>query len=402
MPTLNDYNQFDGLHWETGSVRNYYDYCGVKAPHTGGPYTEALLMGISGGAVMGYFPFSYQGIDPHARILTRNTFDPMETMLQRIGAVQNARQTGSADKAVRNLVDVLQGGSPAIAWVDAMQLPYDPQPYEFEIAHMMPVVVFGFDEEADQVAIADRARVPLSTTTGQLAAARAQVKKVRNRILTLEPPDHDNLQEAVELGIWDCIKLYTEKPPKGARHNFGFAAYERLADTLRKPKIRGSWDKDFPRGRKMYAGLESVFSDTHTFGKEGFAERDMYADFLDEAADILQKPALREAGEHFRVSARAWEELGLILLPDEVPVWAEARGLMLTNQHLFLEEGGEKLERGRANCARLIEIRREMETDFPLSDEEVVAFRERIAEQVLRIRDTEAPAVATMKEAMEI
>ncbi|MCY4115294.1 MAG: DUF4872 domain-containing protein [Caldilineaceae bacterium] len=402
MTTLNDYNQFDGLHWETGSVRNYYDYCGVKAPHTGGPYTEALLMGISGGAVMGYFPFSYQGIDPHARILTRNTFDPMETMLQRIGAVQNARQTGSADKAVRNLVDVLQGGSPAIAWVDAMQLPYDPQPYEFEIAHMMPVVVFGFDEEADQVAIADRARVPLSTTTGQLAAARAQVKKVRNRILTLEPPDHDNLQEAVELGIWDCIKLYTEKPPKGARHNFGFAAYERLADTLRKPKIRGSWDKDFPRGRKMYAGLESVFSDTHTFGKEGFAERDMYADFLDEAADILQKPALREAGEHFRVSARAWEELGLILLPDEVPVWAEARGLMLTNQHLFLEEGGEKLERGRANCARLIEIRREMESDFPLSDEEVVAFRERIAEQVLKIRDTEAPAVATMKEAMEI
>ena len=152
----------------------------------------------------------------------------------------------------------------------------------------------------------------------------------------------------------------------------------------------------------MYAGLESVFSDTHTFGKEGFAERDMYADFLDEAADILQKPALREAGEHFRVSARAWEELGLILLPDEVPVWAEARGLMLTNQRLFLEEGGEKLERGCANCARLIEIRREMESDFPLSDEEVVAFRERIAEQVLKIRDTEAPAVATMKEAMEI
>jgi len=402
MTTLNDYHQFDGLHWETGSVRNYYDYCGVKAPHTGGPYTEALLMGISGGAVMGYFPFSYQGIDPHARILTRNTFDPMETMLQRIGAVQKARQTGSADKAVRNLVDVLQGGTPAIAWVDAMQLPYDPQPYEFEIAHMMPVVVYGYDEEADRVAIADRARVPLSATTGQLAAARAQVKKVRNRILTLEPPDHDKLREAVELGIWDCINLYTEKPPKGARHNFGFAAYERLADALRKPKIRGSWDKDFPRGRKMYAGLESVFSDTHTFGKVGFAERDMYADFLGEAADILQKPALREAGEQFRVSAAAWEELGLILLPEEIPVWAEARGLMLTNQRLFLEEGGAKLEKGRANCARLIEIRREMEADFPLSDEEVVVFRDRIAEQVLKIRDTEAPAVATMKEAMEI
>ena len=401
MTTLEDYRQFDGLHWETGSVRNYYDYCGVKAPHTGGPYTEALLMGISGGAVMGYFPFSYQGIDPHARILTRNTFDPMETMLKRIGAVQNARQTGSADKAVSNLLDTLRSGTPAITWVDAMQLPYDPQPYEFEIAHMMPVVVFGFDDEADRVSIADRARVPLFASTGQLAEARAQVKKVRNRVLTLEPPDHDKLQEAVELGIWDCIKLYTEKPPKGARHNFGFAAYERWADTLCKPKVRGSWDKDFPRGRKMYAGLESVFGDTHTFGKEGFAERDLYADFLDEAAEILQKPSLRATADQFRASAKAWEELGLLLLPDEVPVWAEARDLMLTNQSLFLGQGIEKLEQGRANCARLIEIRREMETDFPLSEEEVVAFRERIAQQVLRIRDIEAPAVDAMKEEME-
>ncbi len=401
MTTLKDYRQFDGLHWETGSVRNYYDYCGVKAAHTGEPFTEALLMGISGGAVMGYFPFSYQGIDPHARILTRNTFDPMETMLQRIGAVQNARQTGSADRAVSNLVETLEKGTPAIAWVDAMQLPYDPQPYEFEIAHMMPVVVFGYDEEADRVSIADRARVPLTVSTGQLAAARAQVKKVRQRILTLEPPEQDRLQEAVEQGIWDCIRLYTEKPPKGARHNFGFAAYERWADVLRKPKVRGSWDKDFPRGRKMYAGLESVFSDTHTFGKEGFAERDLYADFLGEAAVVLEKPALREAGDQFRVSAKAWEELGLILLPDEVPVWVEARRLMLTNQRLFLEQGGDKFEEGRANCARLIEIRSEMETDFPLSEEEVVAFRERIAEQVLRIREIEVPAVAAMKEAME-
>lgn len=58
MPILADYCQFTGLHWETGTVRNYLDYCGAKAPHTGEPYSEALLMGISGGAVMGYFVFA--------------------------------------------------------------------------------------------------------------------------------------------------------------------------------------------------------------------------------------------------------------------------------------------------------------------------------------------------------
>lgn len=401
MPTLTNYSQFEGVHWETGTVRNYYDYCGVKAPHSGKPYTEALLMGISGGAVIGYFVFAYQGIDPHARILTRNTFDPLETMLQRLGAVQDLRQTPSPERAVRNLVDTLENGTPAIIWVDAQSLPYDPQPYEFEFPHMLPVVVYGIDEEADQVWIADRARVSLCVSTGQLAAARAKVKKFRHRIMTLEAPVADKLQEAVQSGIRASIQLFTEKPPKGARHNFGFAAYQRWADALRKPKMRASWEKEFPRGRKMYAGLESVFSDSNTYGKEGFAERGVFAAFLDEAAQILDRPVLREAGEQFRASALAWRDLGEMLLPDSIPVWAEARRLMLENQRLFLEKGGEAFETGQANCERLVAIRREMETDFPLSDEEVVGFREQIAEQVLRISALEEPAVVAMKEAMD-
>lgn len=401
MPTLTDYTQFDGLHWETGTVRNYLDYCGATAPHTGKPYSEALLMGISGGAVMGYFVFAYEGIDPHARILTRNTFDPMETMLNRLGAEPNARQTASAERAVGNLVDTLEGGTPAITWADALSLPYEPHTYEFEFPHMQPVVVYGYDEEADRVSIADRSRVPLFATTGQLAVARSKVKKMRHRVMTLALPNPDMIPEAVGAGIRDSIQLFTEKPPKGARHNFGFAAYQRWADALRKPKMRGSWDKEFPPGRKMYAGLESVFSDTHTYGKEGFAERDVFADFLDEAAQILDCTALREAGKRFRESALAWRDLGNMLLPDSIASWAEARELMLENQRLFLDQGGEAYEAGQANAERLIEIRREMETDFPLSDEEAATFREQIAEQVLRISATEVPAVAAMKEAME-
>ena len=74
---------------------------------------------------------------------------------------------------------------------------------------------------------------------------------------------------------------------------------------------------------------------------------------------------------------------------------------MLENQRLFLEQGGAAYEAGRANADRLIEIRRQMETDFPLSEEEVVSFREEIAAQVLKISAIEEPAVAAMKEAMK-
>lgn len=127
----------------------------------------------------------------------------------------------------------------------------------------------------------------------------------------------------------------------------------------------------------------------------------MFADFLDEAAAILDNPLLQEAASRFRLSAQAWSELGRALLPDSVPVWAEARGLMLENCRNFLEQGGATLEKGRTNCKRLIEIRRLMETDFPLSEQEVVSLREDLADHALKISAIEEPAVAAMREALQ-
>lgn len=50
MVILKNYQEFAGRHWETGTIRNALAYQGVKAPHTGKSVSEALLMGITGGA----------------------------------------------------------------------------------------------------------------------------------------------------------------------------------------------------------------------------------------------------------------------------------------------------------------------------------------------------------------
>ncbi|HJS30080.1 MAG TPA: BtrH N-terminal domain-containing protein, partial [Anaerolineales bacterium] len=124
MTLLKDYKEFSGLHWETGTVRNFFAYRGYTAPHSDRPYTEAMLMGISGGAVMGYFSFAYEGYDPHVSLLTRNTFDPWDTMLQRLGVAQTVLQTNSSEKGLFNLIDTLESGIPAIVWADLFTLPY--------------------------------------------------------------------------------------------------------------------------------------------------------------------------------------------------------------------------------------------------------------------------------------
>lgn len=401
MPILKNYHQFNGRHWETGTIHNALDYMGVKAPHTGRPYSEALLMGVSGGAVMGYFTFAYEGHDPMVRILTRNTFDPFDAMLSRLGVVQNVMQTNKPEKGIANLVGALEDGLPAIVWADMFSLPYNTLAYDAGMWAMFPILVYGYDETADIAWIADRARRPLQVTTDELAAARGRVKQDKFRMLTLEPPLPQKLPSAVQLGIWHSIKLYTENPPKGSKNNFGLQAYRWWAEQLTRPKARMSWEKQFPPGRKMLAGLVEAFTDINIFGKRGYAERDVYADFLDEAAVLLDKPNLKEAAVHFRRSGAAWEALSLALLPDKVLPFKETRQLLRQRQDLFETQRNAAVEQMKQIDGRLAAIRNEMEINFPLDAAELVAMRENIAAHVMQIHDIEKEAVAALQAAME-
>ncbi len=398
MPKLNDYQHFNGRHWETGTVSNFYAYRGVKAPHTGQPYSEALLLGVSGGIVMGYFVFTYEGYDPQARILTRNTFDPWDTFLSRLGVIQHIQHTSKAEKGFSNLLNTLEEGTPAIVWADMFSLSYNAIPPGEQMWAMFPILVYGHED--DVVWIADRARVPLTVTPEELTNARARVKKDKFRIVTLDPPDEGKLATAVTQGIWDCIKLFTEKPPKGSKNNFGFAAYRHWADMLVKPKAKRSWAKEFPPGSDLYAGLTSAFTDINIFGKDGGAEREMYADFLDEASLILNKPALKSIAQQFRVSAKAWQNLGVALLPDEVPLFQKTRRLMLQSHRLFLEKGNAGLEERVEMNGRLAAIKAQIAADFPLNDTEVQALQENISAKTLAIHDIEQKAIAALKDAM--
>ena len=400
MPTLKGYRHFAGRHWETGAVQNYFAYRGVKAPHTGQPYTEAMLMGVSGGILMGYFSFAYKGHDPHVAILTRNTFNPLDTLLVRLGVIQHVLQTTDAKKGLKNLLNTLEEGCPAIVWADAFSLPYNGLTPKSDWWAVFPILVYGYEADEDTVWIADRAAAPLTVTTGELAAARARVKKEKFRILTLDPPDPNKLAVAAQQGIWDCLKRYTEAPVKSARANFGLAAFGRWADLLAKPKGKQSWAKVFPPGPAMYAGLSSAF-DRFGLGAGGAErDRDLYADFLDEAGLLLGRPALKQAADRFRASARSWRELGLALLPNKVAPFKETRQLLTRKRKLFVEKGGQALAEIQKANARLDEIRSEMKKNFPLTADESAALRELLRDQVLQVGELEKAAYQALQAAM--
>lgn len=397
MSQLPNYNQFQGRHYETGTVANYFAYHGVTAPHTGRPPSEALLMGVSGGAVMGYFFFQYEGYDPIVRILTRNTFNPWETMLSRLGVVQHIKQTTKPDKGVQNLIGGLESGDPVVVWADHFGLPYNG--YETSddgVWGMLPLLVYGFNQEAGRVQIADRAAVGLEVDAETFHRARARVKKDKFRVATFDPPQWEKLPGAVRAGIWDCIKLYTEKPPKGSKNNFGLQAFRHWSKLLTHPKDRKSWAKLLPPGDLMTAGLISAYGDVYRG-----ADRFLYADFLEEAAAILDIPALAAAGEHFRRSGQAWQTLAVMMLPDHLPHFAEIREALNARWSLFVDQGGDSLEERIELGKRITQLRQEIAADFPMSEEEVNRFREGLAQQIMTIHDIEADGVAALRNAVE-
>lgn len=150
----------------------------------------------------------------------------------------------------------------------------------------------------------------------------------------------------------------------------------------------------------MFAGLTSTDERIALCPGHAQAERDVYAEFLDDASVILNRPRLQNAAKLYRVSGKAWRDLGLALLPDDVTLFKQARELLTQRHALFIEQGGESLAERQQITQRLEAIRKEMDKHFPLTAEDVTALREGLRDHVLKIHDLKREAYAALQAAM--
>jgi hypothetical protein len=126
----------------------------------------------------------------------------------------------------------------------------------------------------------------------------------------------------------------------------------------------------------------------------------MYADFLDEAALLLNKPGLSAASELFRLSQTAWCELAERVLPEDIPVLMRTRELLDRRYEAFVHRGQAALVEITQFNQELREIRSEVSQDFPIKDDDLTAFFQSMSESVLKIHDLEVQAVDAMQAAI--
>jgi len=232
------------------------------------------------------------------------------------------------------------------------------------------------------------------------------VKEDKYRLMTLDAPQTTKLAGAVHKGICQAISLFTEEPPRGARHNFGFAAYEKLAEMLVNTRNKQSWERFFAPGVRMVHALAGspvqpgAYQWVNTWGSADGADRGVYADFLLEAVQILNKPALKESAQKFRESYKLWLTFGNALLPDDIPLLGESRKLIQKKHDLFIDSGEAALPEIRQINSRLNELLSQSERDFPLSTAQAADLRTNLRDILLKISAVERQAIDLLQSAI--
>jgi hypothetical protein len=390
MPIIPDYKPFGGLHPETATVKGVLTNLGARAPHTGEPYSEALLLGLSGGIGAMYFVFEYPEFTQFY-FTTRRVkpkVDAVDELCKRLGLTPKVMQTASAPKAAKDLAAGLAEGQPVIVWADRMSLPYNLEQPMPGMGWMQPVVVCGL--EGDAAYIDDRSTQPLTVSAAGLAAARGNYNQTKHKAMTLGQVPAPDLPAAVVDAIRTCVRGFTEPPMA----NFGLPAIRKWADLLTHPKEKKGWPALFGPGYALYANLKKAFQYIELEGTGGGGARWLYADFLDEAATVLPaQPGIKEAADIFRQAAAQWTALADSALPGALQ---ETATLLRRKEALFRAQGQGALPEMEAVQARLDELSAAAKAAPPLSEGEAADVRMAMRDHLLAIAELEEHAVRLM------
>jgi hypothetical protein len=233
---------------------------------------------------------------------------------------------------------------------------------------MHSFIVYGLDEARRIAFGADRAPTPVTLTLDQLAAARSGICSHKNRTLTIDPPGpltKPKLAEAVVAGLRACADELLD----GKMKTYSLPGLEIWAKRITNDTSKDGWGQVFADGL-LYCALRDVFDSIETAGTGGGLYRNLYADFLAEAAAILQNDALVDLAWSYRELARSWTELAEAALPSSKPALAETRDLLREKRRLFEEVGADATQAMAAIVSRLRMLEGKLRADLPLGQDD--------------------------------
>ncbi len=301
-----------GVHGDTAALANVLANLGVVAPHTGEPLSEAMVLGVGGGLGAGYILWEFESHQFRSRVLTlgfRRQWQYPDRWArgtaERLGLHAELHETGGAKGAAAALDAQLEKGLPAIVWIDSYTLGHRNEP-EWRSGYGGPPVIV-YERSGDSYAIDDRSAARITVPAERLAAARARVGSYKHRLITIDPERVElDLRPAVEAGL----RLQVEHL-SATSDSFSLPAWRKWARMTTDARNKKGWPTVFADGH----GVGSLRASIYASAAHGGHLRTLYADFLDEAAALLERDALRDAATAWREAASHWAAIVDAALP---------------------------------------------------------------------------------------
>ena len=127
-----------------------------------------------------------------------------------------------------------------------------------------------------------------------------------------------------------------------------------------------AWPNVFADGRGLAGALLSAYQGIEPVGTYGGHLRGLYADFLDEAAALLEAPRLAEAAVAYRALAERWHALAELALPAEVPEFAALREELAALHESVFARGDAGAADAAEAAERLWALRAELDAAPPV------------------------------------
>jgi hypothetical protein len=198
------------------------------------------------------------------------------------------------------------------------------------------------------------------------------------------------LGPAVRESIAECVRGLSAK--KGL---FGLHAFEKLRDLLLDPRDKKGWPKAFPTASSLRRALVQAFRCIEIDAIAGM--RGMYADFLEEAQDVLRARGLAEPQRRYRKLAGAWTDFAEALLPPGFPGGRETKELLRKRRDLHAARGAEAVPEIRRIQAQLDEVDK---AEFGLEETERHDLLESLHTRLTAICEAERAALSALKSAV--
>jgi hypothetical protein len=388
-----------GRHPDTAAVARLLAALGVTDPTGGHPLGEAMVLGVSGGIGFAYFVFEYEDLATLYLGGRINSYvqkqDATEAALARLGVPFQVRRTTGPATAERHLRAALDQGRPVIATVDVARLRYRSLPDW--LCGMTPQDVL-VELRGDQPLLWDLAPAPFPVTWAELAEARAGVRSARHRLVVAEPPDRPvDLAGAAAAGMADTWAGMLEPPMR----NFGVPGLGKWAELLTDAGDPRGWPRLLAPPGRQFQFLTWLYDWVETAGTGGGCFRAMYAEFLEAAAGVLDRPELAGLAGDYRKLAVAWTALAeaAVAAGGDGPL-ARGAALLATRRRLVEERGAEAADELAAVQTLLADLAREADDPQPLDPGALSALLADLRGRVLALADAEETAAAALRAAV--